>query len=303
MVVLLDYVLSVAVAGLLVGSIYGAMTVGLNLIFGVLRIVNVGHGAFMMVGAYTVYWLYVLAGLAPPLGVGAAALVGWLLGLAFYYSAIRRLVGAPELATLLATFAAGILLEELAKLLWEPDPRGFTWDVGSVDVAGIRVYVSKLLAALLAVAVVTLVFLLLYRTRFGLAVRAVVQDREGAMVVGIDVDRVYAISFALGIAVTTASGGLVAMYHASGIHPYMGEPYTLRAFVIAVMGGLGSVVGAFAAGLLFGLFETASYPALVALVESLGLAEAQPLVLTRFIAFALLLAILLFRPQGLLGGK
>jgi branched-chain amino acid transport system permease protein len=296
-------VTGVLASGLLIGCVYAIMTIGLNIIFGVLRIVNVGHGAFMMIGAYTVYWLYTLLDVPPVAGLLASAAVGLLLGLGFYYLVIRWLVGAPELATLLATFAIGILLQEVAKTLWEPDPRGFTWYVGSVEVGGLTIYVSKILAAVIALTLVALVYLLLYRTRFGLAIRAVVQDREGAMVVGVNVDRVYALSFAVGIAITAAAGGLVAIYHQSGIHPYMGEPYTLKAFVIAVMGGLGSVTGALIGGLLFGLFETASYPVLSWATAALGLAEAQPLVLTRFIAFSLLLLILLVRPQGLMGGR
>ena len=300
---MIEQVVSVIVFGLLLGVIYGVMTVGLNIIFGVLRIVNVGHGAFMMIGAYTTYWLYTLLGVPPPVSIFASAAIGILLGLGFYYTVVRRLVGAPELATLLATFAMGVLLQEIAKNLWQPDPRGFTWYVGSVEIVGTSIYVSKIAAAVLAIVIVAIVYLLLYKTRFGLAIRAVVQDREGALVVGVDVDKVYALSFAMGIAVTVVAGSLVAIYHASGIHPYMGEPYTLKAFVIAVMGGLGSVTGAFVAGILFGLFENASYPFLSWLTSGLGLVDAQPLVLTRFIAFTLLLAILLARPQGLLGER
>ncbi len=281
------------VYGLLIGIIYGIATVGLNMIFGVLKIVNVGHGAFIMVGAYVTLILFTVLGLTPPATILASLAVGILLGLVFYYLVIRYLIDAPELATLLATFAIGVLLQEIVKAVMGPDSRGFTWNIGTVEVLGVSIAVSKLVAAGLSIGLLAVIYLLIYRTRFGLAIRAVVQDKEGAMVVGVDVDKVYAVSFALGIMITVASGSILAIYLQSGIHPYMGEIYTLKGFVIAVMAGLGSVPGAFIAGILFGLFENLSYVALQ------GIEGIQPLVLTRSIAFMLLLLILLLKPSGL----
>ncbi len=283
------------VSGLLIGVIYGIATVGLNLIFGVLRIVNVGHGAFIMLGAYAALLIYAALGLPPLLGALVGLAVGAILGLVIYYLVVRYLLDAPELATLLATFAIGILLQEAVKAVMGPDSRGFTWTLGFLEVAGFRVSVAKILAAVSSLVLLALLYLVIYRTRLGLAIRAVVQDREGAMVVGIDVDRIYAASFALGIMVTVASGAILAVYLQTGIHPYMGEIYTLKGFVIAVMGGLGSVPGAFIAGILFGLFENVSY-LLLNNIEGV-----QPLVLTRSIAFLLLLIILLLKPTGLFG--
>ncbi|MEB3861035.1 MAG: branched-chain amino acid ABC transporter permease [Desulfurococcales archaeon] len=281
------------VYGLLIGIIYGIATVGLNMIFGVLKIVNVGHGAFIMVGAYVTLLLFTLAGVTPPLTIVASMAVGIGLGLLFYYLVIKYLVDAPELATLLATFAIGVLLQEIVKAFMGADSRGFTWNLGNIEIAGVSVALSKVIAAILSIALLGFLYLVIYRTKLGLAIRAVVQDKEGAMVVGVDVDRIYAISFALGIMVTVASGSILAMYLQSGIHPYMGEIYTLKGFVIAVMAGLGSIPGAFIAGILFGLFENLSYVALQS-IEGI-----QPLVLTRSIAFLLLLIILLVKPSGL----
>lgn len=281
------------VYGLLIGIIYGIATVGLNMIFGVLKIVNVGHGAFIMVGAYVTLILFTMVGLSPPVTILASMAVGIGLGLIFYYLVIKHLIDAPELATLLATFAMGVLLQEIVKAAMGADSRGFTWNLGNVEIAGVSVAVSKLIAAAMSIALLGVLYLLIYRTKFGLAIRAVVQDKEGAMVVGVNVDRIYAASFALGIMITVASGSILAIYLQSGIHPYMGEIYTLKGFVIAVMAGLGSIPGAFIAGILFGLFENLSYVALQS-VEGV-----QPLVLTRSIAFLLLLVILLVKPSGL----
>ncbi|MEB3787870.1 MAG: branched-chain amino acid ABC transporter permease [Desulfurococcales archaeon] len=286
-------VAATVIYGLLIGVIYGIATVGLNVIFGVLRIVNVGHGAFIMVGAYVTLLLYTVLGLSPPATIIASIIVGSLLGLAVYYLVIRYLIDAPELATLIATFAIGILLQEIVKAFMGADSRGFTWNLGSVEVMGVQVALSKVAAAVLGVVLLGLLYAVIYRTRLGLAIRAVVQDKEGAMVVGVNVDRIYSLSFMLGIMTTVASGSILAMYLQSGINPYMGEIYTLKGFVIAVMGGLGSITGAFIAGVLFGLFENVSYLVLNS-IEGI-----QPLVLTRSIAFILLLIILLVKPTGL----
>lgn len=281
--------------GSVLGAVYGLATMGLSLIFGVLRIVNVGHGAFIMIGAYVAYWLFVLYGVIPLVSMVAALGVGMALGLATFYTVIRRLIGAPELASLLATFGIGILLEELAKLAWGPDVRGYSWHVGAVTVFGSRLPLSKVYAALASVAVAFALYVVLYRTRLGMAIRAVIQDAEGAMVCGINVGRVYAFSFALGIALTTVSGALVTLFIPVGINPYMGGEYTLKAFVIAVLGGLGSPWGAFIAGFIFGLIENGSYQ-LFSLLTGF-----EPFSMTKFLAFALLLVMLLLRPRGLLG--
>ena len=294
----LNLLVASIISGLLIGAVYGIATVGLNLIFGVLRIVNVGHGAFIMLGAYLAFIVYTSLGLPPLLGVVAGLAVGAVLGLIIYYLVIRSLHDAPELATLLATFAIGILIQELVKAVMGPDSRGFVWNplaAYEFEIFGYKPSSFQILAALSSLALLAFLYVVIYRTRLGLAIRAVVQDREGAMVVGIDVERIYAASFALGIMVTVASGAILAAYLQTGIHPYMGEIYTLKGFVIAVMGGLGSIPGAFIAGVLFGLFENVSYLLLA------GIEGVQPLVLTRSIAFLLLLLILLVKPTGLMG--
>ena len=283
------------VYGAILGTVYGLATMGLSLIFGVLKIVNVGHGAFIMLGAYLAYWLFVLYGVSPVMSMAPAVVLGLALGLVFFYTVIRRLVGAPELASLLATFGIGIFLEELAKFLWGPDVRGYTWSTGAITLFDTRLPYSKIYAALASILVALLLYYVLYKTRLGAAVRAVVQDMEGALVCGINVTRIFAFSFALGITLTTISGVLVTLFIPVGINPYMGGEYTLKAFVIAVLGGLGSPWGAFLGGFIFGIIENGSYQLFSAIP---GVA---PFSMTRFLAFTLLLVILLVRPKGLLG--
>lgn len=283
--------------GAILGSVYGLMTMGLSLIFGVLRIVNVGHGAFIMVGAYIAFWMFTLFKLPPLVSIPVAVITGMALGFVFFYTVIKRLIGAPELTTLLATFAMGILLEEIAKFLWGPDYRGFNWEVGKLFLPVTTIPFSKMYALLASVLIAILLYIWFRKAKSGTAIRAVMEDSEGAMVCGVNVGGIYAFSFALGLGLTVLGGTLLTLFIPVGINPYMGGIYTLKAFVIAVLGGLVSPWGAFYAGFIFGLIENGSYT-LFSLIPGL-----EPFSMTQFLAFFLLLVILLVRPTGLLGVK
>ncbi len=297
MEVILQQFLANMLYGAILGGVYGLATMGLSLIFGVMRIVNVGHGSFIMIGAFIAYWMFILYGVAPILSVPLALVLGLVLGYIIYEIAIKKLVDAPELSTLLATFAIGIFIEELAKLFWGPNYFGYSWNIGSIVLPFTEIPMTKILAFLSSVIIAAIVYIWFKKTKLGAAVRAVVEDREGAMVCGIDVNRIYALSFALGIGLTVLSGVLVTLFIPVGINVYMGDEYTLKAFVIAVLGGLTSPWGAFYAGFIFGLVENCSYT-LLNLIPGV-----EPFSLTRFVGFALLLIVLLLKPTGLLGGE
>lgn len=284
--------------GMILGSVYGLMTMGLSLIFGVLKIVNVGHGAFMMVGAYIAFWMFQLFGLPPIFSLFIALAVGMTLGYIFFQIVIRRLTAAAEMTTLLATFAIGILLEESARVLWGPDYRGYSWNVGRLMLPPIAIIpLGKIYAFTASIIVALLLYLWFKRGRSGSAVRAVMEDKEGARVCGINVEAIYALSFSVGIGLTVVSGNLLTLFVPVGINPYMGGVYTLKAFVIAVLGGLTSPWGAFFAGFIFGLIENGSYT-LFGLIPGI-----EPFSMTQFFAFFLLLMILLWKPTGLFGAK
>jgi branched-chain amino acid transport system permease protein len=285
------------IQGLVLGAVYGMATMGLSLIFGVLQVVNVGHGAFIMVGAFITYWLFTALGLNPILAVPIAFIVGMALGLLFYYTAMKRLIKAPELASLLATFSIGVLLQEIVKLIFGSEFRGYNWVVGKIDLGITVLPMTKLYAAAGSVLIAVLLYLWFNKTRYGSAMRSVVEDSEGARVCGINVNGAYAMSFGLGIGLTVASGVLLTMFIPVGINPYMGGGYTLKAFVIAVLGGLASPYGAFFGGVVFGLLENGSYT-LFAMIPGV-----EPFALTRFFSFMMLLVILLVRPTGLLKAK
>lgn len=283
--------------GVVLGSVYGMATMGLSLIFGVLKVVNVGHGAFIMVGAFTSFVAFERLGLSPILAIPIAMGIGMALGMLFFYSSIRRLLKGPELASLLATFSFGVILEEAVKLIFTSDFRGFNWDLGKIDMGFTMLPYTKVVACAGSVTIAVLLYLWFNRTRAGMAMRSVVEDSMGAKVCGVNVDWEYALSFSLGIGLTVVSGVLLTMFVSVGIHPYMGGEYTLKAFVIAVLGGLASPYGAFFGGLVFGLLENGSYT-LFAQIPGL-----EPFAMTRFFSFLMLLLILLIRPTGLLRVK
>jgi len=285
------------IQGLFLGGIYGVATMGLSLIFGVLNIVNVGHGAFMMVGAFIALLMFNTFGLNPIYAIPVAFVVGIALGYLFYYTSIRKLIKAPELASLLATFAIGILLEELVKLIFGSEFRGYHWIVERVDLGVTVLPMSKVYALTGSILVAILLYVWFKKTRAGMAVRSVVEDDVGAGVCGVNVGWVYGMSFALGISLTVVSGILLTMFIPVGINPYMGGTYTLKAFVVAVLGGLGSPYGAFFGGLIFGLLENGCYT-LFAMIPGL-----EPFAMTRFFSFVMLLVILLIKPTGLMGTK
>ena len=294
---ILNQLIGNLIQGLVLGAIYGMMTMGLSLIFGVLKVVNVGHGAFIMVGAFTSLYLFNGLGIIPILAIPVALLIGLALGFIFYYSAIRRLLNAPELATLLATFAMGVLLEETAKFIFGSEFRGYNWPVSKISLGVTVLPLTKLYACLGSIFIAVLLYFWFNKTRAGTAMRSVVEDSEGARVCGVNVQGVYALSFALGIGLTVTSGVLLTMFIPVGINPYMGGPYTLKAFVIAVLGGLASPYGAFFGGLIFGLLENGSYTIFAMMPH------VEPFALTRFFSFLILLIILLIRPTGLLRTK
>ena len=283
--------------GLVLGGVYGMATMGLSLIFGVLKIVNVGHGAFIMVGAFTTLWMFITLGVTPIFAIPVALLIGMAMGFLLFYTVLRRLIKAPELASLLATFAIGMLLEELIKVSFGTEFRGYNWETGKIVLPMTVFPMSKIYAFMGSIAIAILLYFWFSKTRAGTAVRSVVEDSDGAQVCGVNVVWVYALSFAIGIGLTVASGVLLTMFIPVGINPYMGGVYTLKSFIIAVLGGLASPYGAFFGGLVFGLIENGSYT-LFALLPGV-----EPFALTRFLSFVLLLVILLIKPTGLLGTK
>ena len=279
------------VLGLLLGGIYVAVAIGFSLVWGILNIVNLAHGGLVVVGAYTTWWLFTQAHLDPFLTLPVDAVFLFLVGYLLQRVLINRVIRAPLFFTLLLTFGVNLVVINLLLLVFRADFRSVTpvYAGSGLGLDGVRVPYIRLAALVVALVVAGLVGLLLNRTRTGFAIQAVGADRDAAQLVGIDLRHVYALTFAVGAACAGVAGGLLSTVQA--INPTAGEPYTLQAFVVVILGGLGRVSATVVGGILFGLIEVMAQTQ----VPGLGAGWANA------IAFAILVLVLVIRPQGLLG--
>ncbi len=280
--------IQLVVSGLLIGGVYALISIGLTLIFGVMRIVNFAHGEFLMLAMYAAYWIFELTGLPPYLSVPIVALLLFIFGALCYILIIRRTVGSPMVVQIFATIGLGLVIQNAALVLWSGDFRTIRSVQASavLKFAGIQVSYSLLLASLVAIAVSLLLFAFIAWTFPGKSIRATVQDRTAAQLMGIDIDKVFLLTFALGSACVGIAGGLLAP--AYPIFPSVGTNFGLASFVVVVLGGMGSMTGALLGGLLIGLIETLSG----FFIDS-GLKQA--------VYFAVFILVLVFRPTGLFG--
>jgi branched-chain amino acid transport system permease protein len=278
----------VVISGLLAGALYSMVALGLALIFGVMRVINVAHGPLLMLGAYTTYFLYSALGLNPYLSVPVTMLVLFVVGVGLQRTLVFRVVDAPELSSLLLTFGISIAIVNLAQLAFTSDLRAIEYITGSYVLGPFAFSKSRLIAFVFAGGVTGLAFLFLGRTRLGKAIRATSQNREAAMVCGIDVQRIHLLTFGFATALAAAGGALIAVIVA--IQPEMGQIWTFKSFLVIVLGGAGNYPGALLGGMLLGLVEQGA-----SLFLTTQLSEA--------VAYVLLVVVLLVRPTGLLGGR
>jgi branched-chain amino acid transport system permease protein len=282
--------LQAVVSGLLLGGVYGLVASGLTLIFGVLRIINFAHGAVLMLGMYASYWLWVWASLDPYASVFLTAPLFFVVGAAIQKIVIEPNRAAAEHNQLLLTLGLALFLENLALVLWQGDFRTLRvpYANASFVIGEALVEVSRLVAAGGAVLIALALFFFLRLTDVGKAIRALSEEREGAMLVGIDVGRIRAVAFGIGSACAAVAGALITPFFY--IAPDVGESFNIMAFVVVVLGGMGNFLGALLGGLIVGL------------AESLG-AAFLPGSLKQFVVFVIFVLVLMFRPEGLFGGS
>ena len=279
------------VLGLLVGGVYVAVAIGFSLVWGILNIVNLAHGAMVITGAYLTWWLFATYHVDPFLSLPLVAALLFAFGYVLQRVLVNRVIRAPLFFTLLLTFGVNLVLVNVLLLLFKSDFRSVTpaYSGSGLGIGGVQVPYIRLAALAVALLVAAGVALLLNRTRTGAAIQAVGADRDAARLVGVDLRHVYALTFAVGAACAGVAGALISTTQA--ITPTAGEPYTLQAFVVVVLGGLGRVGATVVGGLLFGLIETLGQT----MVPGLGAGWANA------IAFAILVLVLVVRPQGLMG--
>lgn len=277
--------------GLIIGNIYGLLAVGLALIFGVSRLINFAHGSVYVVGAY-VGWVAVSVLHTPfPVTLALVIVLTALLGIAIERFGIRPLAGAPRIAPLLATIGLSFVIDQTVQILFSPDPRSVPMQLPNwrLEIGGGSIGVLDLLIGGIGITAASALFAFLKLTKWGWAVRATALDRDAARVVGVDVDQVNRIVFAIAAALGGVGGVLVGMYY-NVITPTMGFEATLKGIVAEVVGGVGNVPGAIVGSLLLGI------------IESYGVALLGTSYRNLF-AFLLLIAILVLRPNGLFASR
>lgn len=286
-----DVYLQALISGLMIGGVYALVAVGLTLIFGVMDIINFAHGEFLMFGMYGAFFASVLFGIDPYLSAVLALPLFFAIGWAVQGVLIRPVVGKSHAIQILLTLGLSLVMQALAQFLFSADFQSLKLDYGSAtfELWGARVSYTRLAAFVIAMGLCAALWLFLQRTDTGKALRACAEEHEGALAVGIDLKRMYKIAFGLGIACVAIAG--IAMTPFFYVAPVVGPKFTLVAFVIVVLGGLGNIPGAVAGALIVGV------------VESVGALVMPSPSLKDLAVYVLFILVLLFRPQGLFGGK
>jgi branched-chain amino acid transport system permease protein len=282
--------MNIVVAGLLTGCVYGLMALGLSVIFGVIRIINFAHGAMMVVAMYAVLVTNQKLGFDPLVVMPLIAAGLFLAGYALQRGVINRYITRPEHEQFLLLLAISIILTSSTLIAFGPDARNVQVDYAydSYEIGGVLVDKVRALAALGAIGGATALWAFFRFTRTGKSIRACADNQVGAAVVGLNVKRLYAVTFGIGAACVGASGALLLLL--VDVQPYMADDYTLLAFIIVIIGGLGSMPGALLGGLLVGVSEAVSGFIIMPSLKSM-------------FSFGLLIIVLLVRPQGLLGRR
>jgi len=280
--------LSSIIDGLLIGFVYGVAAMGLTLIWGVMRVINLSHGATMALGMFTTYLLFSDLAINPYLALVAVVVLSLLFGFLIYGAALHRVIQAGYLSTLLATFAVNMIIIGVGTAVFTTSPRNIDFSAGSFTIGGIILQGTRLLAALAAVVITSALYLFLYFTRPGKSIRAVSGNQAAAELMGISSSQVLALSFGLGTMLAAVAGGLTSTFFPFTI--LSGASYQLKAFVICVLGGLGNPLGALLGGLFLGGLE--------------GVVPIfMPVSWVPVVEFVLFVLVLVVRPTGLLGSK
>jgi branched-chain amino acid transport system permease protein len=274
--------------GLLIGFVYGIAAMGLSLIWGVMRVINLAHGATMALGMFCIYYLFTDVGANPYLGLLLVVVLALIFGFIVYMAALQQVIQAGYLYTLLATFAVNMIIIGIGTMVFSTSPRNVDFSLGSIDVGPIILQGTRLLAAAASIVITAALYLFLYFTRPGKAIRAVSDNRAAAELMGIHSSQVLALTFGLGTMLAAVAGGLTSTFFPFTI--LSGSTYQLKSFVICVLGGLGHPLGALFGGLILGGLE--------------GIVPIfMPVSWVPVVEFGLFVLVLVVRPTGLMGAK
>ncbi|MDQ7028991.1 MAG: branched-chain amino acid ABC transporter permease [Ardenticatenia bacterium] len=277
--------------GILVGGFYGFMILGFSIIWGVMGIINLAHGEYVMMGAYFAWVMFRQFGIDPLVSAVLVFPIMFVVGYVLQWLVINRVVERPHLISLLLSFGLSISIANIYKLIYTADYRSVTVAyAGSFEVAGLTFPTVKTIIFFAGLLIMAGLHLFLQRTRLGKSIRAAAQNKEAAKIVGIDIHRVYAITAGICVGLTAMAGAMIAPIQP--IFPFMGPLFTVRAFAITALGGLGRIPGALLGGLLLGIVETL----LTIYVPGTGAKVGTA------VSFLILVLVLVTRPQGLLKG-
>jgi len=283
--------LDVTIAGLMMGGLYALIALGLSLQWGVTRVLNIAHGEFLMLGAFSAYFLYSLFGISPLLSLVICAPIFLWIGFLLHRTLFRRLLRttgsmpAYEVASVLAAYGLMFVLSSAASLGFGPRVRAYSYLAQAVPFFGTTFAANRLIALGFSVGICIIVYLFLARTRLGKAIRAAAEDMNTAQLMGINIYWVLGISFGLGTMLAAMGGSLISMMYP--VAPFIGLPYLIIAFIVVVLGGMGNILGSLIGGIILGLvgsIMSSFYP-------GLGM-----------VAFYLIfIIVLLVRPAGIFG--
>ena len=274
--------------GILLGFVYGVAAMGLSLIWGVMNVINLSHGALIALGMFGTFILFIQNGINPYIGLFVIAAMGLLLGVLIYIVAVHRVIDAPHLSSLLATFSVDMIIIGIGTAYFTTSPYNVDFNMGSFQLGSTVILGTRLIAGVFAILFGGGLYLFLFRTRPGKYVRAVTNNRAAAELMGVPSTRILALSFGLGAMLAAVSGALIATFFPFNI--LSGGSYQLKSFVICVLGGLGNPIGALVGGLILGVLE--------GIIPAYLNSSWVPV-----IEFGLFVLIILVRPSGLFGAK
>jgi branched-chain amino acid transport system permease protein len=281
-----EIIAQIIVDGILTGCLYALIAIGLAMIWGIVEIINFSHGEFLMIAAFLSYFLYTSVGLDPLISAPLAFITTFVLGYIIQRGIIDRILDAPFLSQIFATFALVLIMRNTMFVALGPDIRSIsTWySEAVIDIGEVRVSLVKLFIALIFITITAALHLFLARTYIGTALRAISQDRIAAQLMGIDTRKIYALAFGIGAGLAGVGGALLSSFYY--VFPEMGIPFTLIAFISVVLGGFGNILGPALGAIIVGL------------IQNIGAMVITPS-MKDILVYIVFLAILLFRPTGI----
>lgn len=286
------FLLDIIIGGAILGAIFSLIAVGLNLQYGVTRVLNIAHGEFLMLGSYLTYLVFSSFGVNPLVSLAISGPVTFLVGVLIQLIVFRKLVRVSksaeelEFRSLLACFGLQFIIQNVVRILFGATPIGTPYLMETIPILGESFQTNMIVAAIISVVISVILYLLLRSTKIGLAMRATVEEPTGAQLVGINIHKIHAVSFGLGALLSALAGSMLCMIYPK-ITPYIGPQYTFIALAVIVLGGMGSFVGSLLGGFFIGYINYVSL-------------KIDPLI-TMAVVYAFLIIMLVIKPKGLFG--